>query len=342
MRGLVDRLEGGGALNDAELLSLLEGGGAYLRERAGAVRTRIFGNKIYMRGLIEFTSFCKNDCHYCGLRRGNGAAGRYRLTKERILECCEVGYTLGFRSFVLQGGEDAYFSDERLTDIVAAIKFHYPDCAVTLSVGERSYESYSRLRRAGADRYLLRHETANAGHYATLHPPGLSLYSRKRCLSDLKEIGFQTGCGFMVGSPGQTLEHIVEDLRFIEELQPAMVGVGPFLPHSATPFASEPRGDLGLTLNILAILRLSRPGLLLPATTALGTLCANGRELGVLAGANVVMPNLSPRDVREKYMLYDNKISTGAEAAENVADLRARMAAIGCELSISRGDYIEL
>ncbi len=342
MKTLIDRLEGGESLSRGEFKALLSVEEPYLYERARAARDRVYGNKIFMRGLIEFTSHCKNDCYYCGLRRSNKAAQRYRLTKEQILGCCESGYGLGFRTFVLQGGEDAYFDDDRLAEIVSEIRRRYPDCAITLSVGERGYDSYLRLYEAGANRYLLRHETANSDHYGLLHPPELSPENRKKCLRDLKEIGYQTGCGFMIGSPGQTLEHIVEDLAFIKELKPAMVGVGPFLPHSCTPFAREKSGDLQLTLRILAILRLMRPNLLLPATTALGTLCDKGREMGVMAGANVVMPNLSPMDVRKKYMLYDNKIATGSEAAENVADLKKRMLAAGCELVISRGDYIEI
>ncbi len=342
MKALLDRLESGETLSREEYKSLLTCEEPYLYERARAARKRVYGDRVFMRGLIEFTSYCKNDCYYCGLRRSNASAKRYRLSKEQILGCCKTGYALGFRTFVLQGGEDAYFNDDRLVEIVSAIRRRYPDCAITLSVGERSRESYLRLYEAGANRYLLRHETANAAHYAMLHPPELSLAKRKQCLWDLKKTGYQVGCGFMVGSPEQTLEHIVEDLLFIKVFVPAMAGVGPFLPHSLTPFADEKPGDLCQTLNILAILRLMRPNLLLPATTALGTLCENGREMGVLAGANVVMPNLSPPDARENYILYDNKISTGCEAAENVANLQKRIRSAGCELVVSRGDYIEI
>ncbi len=342
MKTLIDRLADGETLSRDEFKALLSGDEPYLYEQARQARRQVYGDKIFMRGLIELSSCCKNDCFYCGLRRSNAFAQRYRLSKEQILNCCDNGYGLGFRTFVLQGGEDAYFTDERLSEIVSEIRRRYPDCAITLSVGERSYESYLRLYEAGANRYLLRHETASADHYRMLHPGDLSLESRKKCLWDLKKIGYQVGCGFMVGSPGQTLGHIVEDFLFIKTLEPAMVGVGPFLPHSRTPFANEKPGDLRLTLNIIAVLRLIRPNLLLPATTALGTLCENGREMGVMAGANVVMPNLSPSDVREKYTLYDNKISTGCEAAENVADLKKRMEAAGCELVASRGDFIEI
>jgi biotin synthase len=273
------------------------------------------------------------------LRWGNTNAERYRLTKQQILTCCQTGYDLGFRSFVLQSGEDNYYTDDILVEIIDEIKATYLDCAITLSIGERSYESYRRLFFAGADRYLLRHETANDAHYRLLHPAEMYPENRKNSLRFLKEIGFQTGCGFMVGTPGQTLDHIVEDLFFIMELDPEMVGVGPFIPHSSTPFAGEKPGDLRLTLNILAIIRLMKPNLLIPATTALGTLTNSGRELGIMAGANVIMPNLSPVEVREKYLLYDNKACTGYEAAEYVSGLRKRMKNIGCDIVVSRGDY---
>jgi len=342
MKELIDKLAENKFLSRDEFKTLLSCDEAYLYELARAARHQIYGNRIFMRGLIEFTSHCKNNCYYCGLRRGNENADRYRLTKERILECCETGYALGFRTFVLQGGEDDYYTDDVLAEIVREIKSAYTDCAITLSIGERSYESYRHLFEAGADRYLLRHETANDAHYRAIHSPGMSPANRKKCLYNLKRIGYQAGCGFMVGSPGQSLDHIVDDLLFIKELDPAMVGIGPFIPHSSTPFACAKPGDLHLTLNILAILRLIKPNLLLPATTALGTIDDRGRELGVLAGANVVMPNLSPVDVREKYLLYDNKICTGDEAAECVSCMQKRMKSIGYDIVVSRGDYIAI
>lgn len=312
----------------------------YLFGIARRAREAVYGRAVYMRGLIEFTNYCKNDCYYCGIRRSASGADRYRLSEEQILDCCASGYALGFRTFVLQGGEDGYYTDERIVSIVSAIKKAYPDCAVTLSVGERERASYEAFFAAGADRYLLRHETANEEHYRLLHPPELSPGHRKQCLWDLKEIGYQVGCGFMVGSPGQTPEHLAEDLRFIHELQPHMVGIGPFVPHHDTPFAGEAQGGLELTLRLLAIIRLMEPHVLLPATTALGTIDPRGREKGILAGANVVMPNLSPQDVRKKYLLYDNKICTGDEAAECVKCLEKRIASMGCELVCDRGDYI--
>lgn len=311
----------------------------YLYKHAREIADQVYGKRIFKRGLIEFTNYCKNDCYYCGIRRSNTNAQRYRLEKETILECCKTGYTLGFRTFVLQGGEDAYFTDERICEIVSAIHKQYPDCAITLSIGEKSKESYQKYFDAGANRYLLRHETANKAHYEKLHPNTLSLEQRKQCLLDLKEIGYQVGCGFMVGSPYQTMETIYEDLCFIKELQPHMVGIGPFIPQKDTPFAKESAGTLEMTLRLLAIIRLLHPHVLLPATTALGTIHENGRELGILAGANVVMPNLSPIDVREKYKLYDNKICMGDEAAEGDANLRERMKKIGYELVVDRGDY---
>ena len=313
----------------------------FMREEAVKVCQKTYGNQVFIRGLIEFTNFCKNDCYYCGIRRSNSQADRYRLTKEQMLDCCASGYELGFRTFVLQGGEDGYFTDDKICDLVSAIKEKYPDCAVTLSIGEKSKESYKRYFDAGADRYLLRHETADEAHYKKLHPEEMSLAHRKQCLWDLKEIGYQVGCGFMVGSPGQTVETLYEDLQFIRELQPHMVGIGPFISQKDTPFADKASGTMEQTLKLLAIIRLIHPHVLLPATTALGTIHPKGRELGILSGANVVMPNLSPVNVREKYKLYDNKICTGNEAAECRYCMENRMKSIGYEVAVSRGDYIE-
>ncbi|WP_310602718.1 [FeFe] hydrogenase H-cluster radical SAM maturase HydE [Anaerosporobacter sp.] len=311
----------------------------YLAEKAREVRHQVYGHDVYTRGLIEFTNYCKNDCYYCGIRRSNKQASRYRLTKEDILLCCKEGYELGFRTFVLQGGEDGYSTDDYIEDLVRSMKEEYPDCAVTLSIGERSYESYKRLYDAGADRYLLRHETANEEHYGILHPKELTLQNRKQCLINLKNIGYQVGCGFMVGSPGQTVDNLIDDLEFVKELAPHMVGIGPFIPHKDTPFAEKEQGTLEMTLRLLSIIRLMNPHVLLPATTALGTIHPKGREQGILAGANVVMPNLSPVEVRKKYMLYDNKICTGDEAAECRVCLQKRMESIGYCLVVDRGDY---
>ena len=313
----------------------------FIREEAVKVCQKTYGNQVLIRGLIEFTNFCKNDCYYCGIRRSNSQADRYRLTKEQMLDCCASGYELGFRTFVLQGGEDGYFTDDKICDLVSAIKEKYPHCAVTLSIGERSREAYQLWKKAGADRYLLRHETADSEHYARLHPAELKLSNRKRCLRDLKELGYQVGTGFMVGSPWQTMANLLEDLAFIRELQPQMIGIGPFIPHHATPFKNYPAGTLEQTLTLLSVLRLMFPKVLLPATTALGTIVPNGRELGILAGANVVMPNLSPADVRQNYLLYDNKLCSGAEAAEAKNDLAARLHSIGYEIAEGRGDYKE-
>ena len=298
-----------------------------------------YGDRVFTRGLIEFSSYCRNDCFYCGLRRSNKSAERYRLSREEILACCENGYGLDFRTFVLQGGEDGYYTDEFLCGIVSEIKEKYPDCAVTLSLGERSRESFQRLFDAGADRYLLRHETADREHYEKLHPTEMSYDNRMRCLSDLKEIGYQVGCGFMVGSPFQTVDCLVADLRFIKEFQPQMVGLGPFIRHKDTPFGSYPDGTLEMTLFLLSVVRLLLPKVLLPATTALGTIAPDGREQGLMAGANVVMPNLSPVKVRKKYSLYDNKICTGEEAAECAECLQRRVSTVGRRLVCERGDY---
>ncbi|MEY8338119.1 [FeFe] hydrogenase H-cluster radical SAM maturase HydE [Lachnospiraceae bacterium 62-35] len=306
--------------------------------RARHVREEIFGKKVYIRGLIEFTSYCRNDCYYCGLRKSNQEAQRYRLDEETILDCCKKGYGLGFRTFVLQGGEDGHFTEKEISHIIKRIKKEFPDCALTLSLGEWSYERYEKWFQAGADRYLLRHETADNTHYQILHPADLSLKNRMECLRNLKKIGYQTGCGIMVGSPGQTAGSLAKDMIFMEELQPEMVGIGPFIPQHATPFAEKRAGTLEDTLFLLALLRLMLPKVLLPSTTALGTIHPEGRELGILSGANVVMPNLSPLDVRKKYLLYDNKICTGDEAAEALDSLKKRMKAIGYEVVVDRGD----
>jgi len=343
MKQLIDKLYETNTLSPSEYKELIDNRNPelseYLFEKARAVRIENYGHDVYIRGLIEFTNYCKNDCYYCGIRKSNHGAERYRLTKEQILECCQVGYNLGFRTFVLQGGEDGYYTDEKIVDIIRSIKENYPDCAVTLSIGEKSYESYKAFFDAGADRYLLRHETANAEHYGKLHPKIQSLDNRKQCLYNLKEIGYQVGCGFMVGSPFQTTDCIVEDLLFIKELKPHMVGIGPFIPHHETPFADKKAGTLELTLFLLGIIRLMLPDVLLPATTALGTIHPKGRELGILAGANVVMPNLSPKSVRKKYMLYDNKICTGDEAAECRYCMEKRIESIGYHIACSRGDH---
>ena len=345
MIALIDKLEREHSLTLAEYQTLIDNRTPELAEelakRAVAARRKIYGNTVFIRGLIEISNFCKNDCLYCGIRRSNKNCSRYRLAAQDILACCDEGYALGFRTFVMQGGEDAYYTDERLCDLIGRIKSRYPDCAVTLSLGERSRESYQRLFDAGADRYLLRHETATSEHYASLHPKELTLENRLQCLRDLKEIGFQTGCGFMVGSPHQTTAHLAADLKFVEEFSPAMCGIGPFIPQSDTPFRNEKAGTVELTCYLLSILRLIKPNLLLPSTTALGSIDPMGREKGILAGANVVMPNLSPSGVRKKYQLYNNKVSDGAESAQSKAALIERMSAIGYEIVTDRGDIKE-
>lgn len=314
----------------------------FTAKKAVAVRQRIYDNKVYIRGLIEISNICKNDCLYCGIRKSNLECDRYRLTSEQILECCEEGYSLGFRTFVLQGGEDGYFNDDVLCDIIDKIKSKYPDSAITLSMGERSYESYKKLYDAGADRYLLRHETADIEHYKKLHPENMSFENRMECLYNLKEIGYQVGCGFMVGSPYQTTETLAKDLKFIEEFKPDMCGIGPFIPHKNTRFKDEKAGTVELTCYLLSLIRLICPEVLLPATTALGTIDAKGREKGILSGANVVMPNLSPSSVRKKYELYNNKLCTGEESAEQVKELEMKMKDIGYEVVVDRGDRIRM
>ena len=343
MRAIIDKLELTHNLSDEEFMALLKSASpaddTELAQRARKLRELYYGKDVYIRGLIEFTNYCRNNCYYCGIRRDNPHAQRYRLTAEQILTCCDTGYQLGFRTFVLQGGEDAYFTDERLCALLQEIKQRHPDCAITLSIGERNRESYQRLFHAGADRYLLRHETANKAHYEQLHPAEMSYNHRLQCLHDLKAIGYQVGCGMMVGSPGQKTEHLIQDLRLLQELQPEMVGIGPFIPQHDTPFAQEAGGTAATTLRLLSIIRLLLPNVLLPATTALGTIDPKGREKGLLAGANVLMPNLSPTAVRKKYALYDNKICTGEEAAECIRCLAARVESTGYNIVVSRGDH---
>lgn len=312
-----------------------------LTREAVRLRKELYGNKVFIRGLIEISNICKNDCYYCGIRKSNAHCSRYRLTKEEILSSCDNGYRLGFRTFVLQGGEDGYFTDDVLCDIVSSIKKKYSDCAITLSVGERSCDSYLKLFRAGADRYLLRHETADEEHYRKLHPDNLTLNNRLECLDNLKEIGFQVGCGFMVGSPFQTSMTIAKDLKFIETFKPDMCGIGPFIPHKDTPFKVYKPGTVELTCFLLSVIRIIHPNILLPSTTALGTIEDGGREKGVLSSANVVMPNLSPTNVRNKYELYNNKLNTGAESAEKLDKLKKLIADIGYEIVCDRGDVIK-
>lgn len=336
------KLENDQILSEADLMILLdtftEKDLSYAMKRARKVRERVFGNKVYIRGLIELTSYCVCDCLYCGIRRENKNAERYRLSKEEVLTCCKKGYELGFRTFVIQGGEDPYYSDEVMTEIVSSIRKSYPDCAITLSLGERSKESYKKLYEAGADRYLLRHETADEEHYGKLHPKGEHLRVRIKHLWDLKEIGYQVGTGFMVGSPFQNSSTLVKDLLFLKELNPEMVGIGPFVPHHESVFKDFEHGSLDLTLMLLSIIRLMMPDALIPSTTSLGTIDPRGREFGMEAGANVVMPNLSPTDVRKKYLLYDNKAFTGCEAAESLSLLEKSMDSIGFQVVVHRGD----
>lgn len=327
-------------LPDNKLKELLENSGhdGFLFKNADAVRREHYGTDVYIRGLIEFTNYCKNDCFYCGIRRSNKKCERYRLTKEDIMDCCKNGYRLGLRTFVLQGGEDPYFSDERIEDIVLCIRKTYPDCAITLSIGERSRESYERFFLAGANRFLLRHETASDCHYSKLHPREMSPERRKKCLFDLKEIGYQVGSGFMVGSPYQTTENLIQDLRFLQKLQPDMIGIGPFIKHSQTPFKDFNDGQVDLTLRLIAVLRLMFPKALIPSTTALSTARANGRQLGLKAGANVIMPNISPYNNRKKYEIYENKVFSGWEDAQFLESLKKEIEKIGYNIVVNIGN----
>ena len=340
---LIKKLNDQGTLAHDELYQLLtamdDSDAQYLYQLARVKREAVYGKDVYLRGLIEFSNYCKNDCRYCGIRASNDRAERYRLSAQEIIDCANTGYDLGFRTVVLQSGEDLSYSDEAICEIVRAIKNNHPDLAITLSIGEKEKKSYQKYFAAGAERYLLRQETSNPEHYAYLHPASLSLAHRKQCLEDLKEIGYQVGCGIMVGSPHQTYDHIIEDLYYMKDFHPHMVGIGPFIAHKDTPFKNEPNGTLEDTLHLLGIIRLMLPHVLLPATTALGTIDPLGREKGILAGANVVMPNLSPRSVRRKYMLYDGKICTGEEAAQCHACMERRIAKTGYQVVPSRGDY---
>ena len=344
MKNLILKLEKENKLTKEEWIRLIDGRtqelAEFLFEKAREVRHAYYGKDVYIRGLIEFTNYCKNDCYYCGIRRSNHCVSRYRLTEEEILDCCRNGYHLGFRTFVLQGGEDGYFTKDRMTKLIQSIHTEFPDCAITLSVGEREKGEYEAYFKAGANRFLLRHETATDEHYRYLHPEELSLQDRKECLWNLRHIGYQVGSGIMVGSPGQTAEHLAEDLLFLQELQPHMVGIGPFIPHKDTPFKEEKAGTLELTLFLLGLVRLMLPKVLLPATTALSTIDPDGRKMGILAGANVVMPNLSPQENRKLYSLYDNKRCMGDEAAEGLAMLRSEMDTIGYTVVSSRGDAL--
>ena len=338
---LIDKLSTT-SLSENEFTKLLQNKNLvlqYAQNKANKIRQENFSNKIYIRALIEISNYCKNACFYCGINFKNQNIKRYRLSEEEILDCCKIAYELGFRTFVLQGGEDLFFTDEKICNILKSIKSIYPDCALTLSLGEKSKESYDLLKKSGADRYLLREETANPLHYKKLHPENMNHQNRLDCLKNLKELGFQTGAGFMVGSPFQTLEDIAKDLFFIQELKPQMVGIGPFIPHSQTEFANFPQGDLDLTLFILSLLRIMNPKALLPATTALATINPEGRILGILSGANVVMPNVSPMEQRKNYSLYNNKVSENEESVEGLALLQKQLDKINCKIDYSRGDY---
>lgn len=340
---LIEQLRDVHRLDAQGLKSLLENDDAqdcaFLQSEARKAALSVFGNSVFIRGLIEVSNHCRNNCLYCGIRAGNGSVNRYRLDKKDILECCAAGYSLGFRTFVLQGGEDPQQSDDWVEDVVQSIRSSFPDCAVTLSLGEKSPESYRRFKAAGADRYLLRHETFNKDHYSRLHPASMSREWRLECLNKLKELGYQTGSGFMVGSPYQTLDNLVEDIVFIQDLHPEMIGIGPFIHHPATPFADMPDGSVPMTLKLISIFRLMNPKALIPATTSLATLDPDARSKGILAGANVVMPNLTPASRRGDYSLYEGKAASGAEAAEGLEELKKEMKAIGYEVVVDRGDY---
>lgn len=343
MRDLVHRLVGERTLKRDEFRALIASCDSqtleYIRKESVRTAQERFGHGIFVRGLIEISSFCRNDCAYCGLRRSNRSAERYRLNHEQIMECCKEGYDAGLRTFVLQGGEDANLTDEWLEQIIHDIRHIYPDVAITLSLGERSYDSYKRLYDAGATRYLLRHEAANEELYRKLHPQTMSHANRIACIENLKEIGYQTGMGMMIGVRGQSVDDLVDDLLLMERIRPQMIGIGPFIPHRNTPLGDYPAGSVELTLLMLSIVRLMHPSALIPSTTALATLSAEGRRMGILSGANVVMPNLTPPSERKKYAIYEDKASSGSEAVEGLRALEQELNEIGYHIDYSRGDY---
>lgn len=342
MQNLIDRLFQGERLTRAAFQALVrcedQDALELLFQRAKERTEEVFGNHVYIRGLVEISSYCKQDCFYCGLRCSNQKAQRYRLSPDEILATCEKGYEMGFRTFVLQGGEDDYYTDEAMCELIREICLSCPGSAVTLSLGEKRKQSYEAFRKAGASRYLLRHETATAEHFSRLHPPGQRLETRMEALATLKDLGFQVGAGFMVGAPFQTPEHMAENLYFLQEFRPHMVGIGPFIPHQDTPFGKYPAGDSSQTVKMIAITRGILPGALIPATTALATLSKDARMRALQGGANVVMPNLSPNEVRVKYNLYNNKLSTGTESAQMLVALREELERYGRKMDLSRGD----
>ena len=339
---LILKLEQTSNLNDTELYYLINSTAPdtnhQLALAADRVRRQHYGDVVFIRGLIEFTNYCKNNCYYCGIRRENKGAIRYRLDRKEIINCCDNGYQLGFRTFVLQGGEDAYYTDDKVCSLVSSIRNNHPDCAITLSIGEKSRESYQAYFDAGANRYLLRHEAADSQLYEQLHPQSMSLANRTRCLYDLKDIGYQVGSGFMVAPPYQTTQHLIKDLRFLQQLEPDMIGIGPYINHKDTPFKDMPSGSLELSLRMLSILRLMFPYALLPSTTALGSIHPHGREQGLQAGGNVVMPNLSPSAVRQHYAIYNNKLHSGLEAAQSLAALKEEIKKAGYQIVVDKGD----
>ena len=342
MKSLVDKLRKEHELMPNEYLALLTMRDSqdvdYLISQAREVAQEHFGNDIYLRGLIELSNVCRNDCLYCGIRRSNSNVTRYTLTREQVMACCEQGYKIGFRTIVLQGGEWGEERSRWIAEIIRDIRAGWPDCAITLSLGEHPRKTYALWREAGADRYLLRHETHNERLYSLLHPKGMTIHHRLQCLDTLKELGYQVGAGIMVGAPFQTLRNIVEDIQYLVAFKPHMIGIGPFIPQHDTPFARFPAGSVDMTARLYAILRLALPQALIPSTTAIASLAPDGRLRGILAGANVVMPNLSPTDTRRLYALYDNKAALGAESAQGVKSLADELSTIGYHINWSRGD----
>lgn len=321
-------------LEKSEIIQLLNSDGNELFKTADEVRQEFVGDEVHLRGLIEFTNICRQTCKYCGIRRENSKVNRYRLSKDEIISMARHGVRNGFKTLVMQGGEDSFFTKDLICEIIFEIK--KMDVALTLSLGERSFEDYKAFKDAGADRYLLRIETTDKELYKSVHP-GMSFENRKRCLYDLKSLGYETGTGCLIGLPGQTVESLADDILFFKELDADMVGVGPFIPHPETPFAKSSCGSFNLALKVMAITRLLLPNINIPATTAMETLSPNGRLIALQSGANVFMPNITEGVSPSKYEIYPDK--SGINGAKNgiIGEINENLKVIGRYVSDTKG-----
>ena len=319
------------------LLSATEEQIPQLMAAADAVRLQTVGNQVHLRGIIEFSSYCSQRCCYCGLRADNKKIQRYRLTPEQILDTARAAVETGYRTLVLQSGEDTLFSEKCIAELTAEIK--KMDVAVTLSCGERSYKTYQLWREAGADRYLIKQETADPALYRCLRP-GHTLQQRLQCQHWLKELGYQVGSGCMIGLPGQTVETLARDLQLMKEMHIDMSGMGPFIPHPETPLRQNHTGSVSMTIKMLATARLFMPWLLLPATTSLASLHPQGRELALRAGASVIMPNVSPEAFRTLYQIYPGKLNTRNSMADYRAEITTLIEKEGRTVALDLGHSI--